>query len=206
MIMSRTARPAALAALLVASISCGDAVRDSSSPVYLVIDTLSAIRGGPQAGTPSSTLSSDVITNVTSPLPCTPQVPCPTVFSDSGRVVLSISPRNIAVAPTPNNDVTINRYHVEYIRADGRNVPGVDVPYAFDGSVTGTITASGPLTVGFDLVRIVAKEESPLVQLVNSNNFLSLIARISFFGQDRTGNNVSVTGSISITVGNFGDF
>src|SRR5262249_27789356 len=162
MIMARTARLVGLATLLAASVSCGDAVRDGSSPVYLVIDTLAAIRGGPQAGTPSSTLVSDVITNVTSPLPCTPQAPCPTVFGDSGRAVLSIAPRNIAVAPTPNNEVTINRYHVEYIRADGRNVPGVDVPYAFDGAVTGTITATSGanVTLGFDLVRIVAKEES----------------------------------------------
>jgi len=206
MIMAKAARLVGLAALVAASSSCGDAVRDSSSPVYLVIDSLAAVRGGPQAGTPSATLSSDVITNVTSPLPCTPQAPCPTIFGDTGRAILSIAPRNIAVAPTSNNDVTINRYHVEYVRADGRNVPGVVVPYAFDGAVTGTIPAGANLTLGFDLVRIVAKEESPLVQLVNSPNFLTLIGRVTFYGQDRTGNNVSVTGSISITVGNFGDF
>ena len=61
--------------------------------------------------------------------------------------------------PTTNNEVTINRVHVEYIRADGRNTPGVDVPYAFDSAVTGTIPAGGSLTIGFVLVRNAAKQE-----------------------------------------------
>ena len=60
-----------LAAIMTAGTSCGDVVRDGSSPVYLVIDSLTASRGGPQAGTPSGFLLSDVITNVTTPAPCT---------------------------------------------------------------------------------------------------------------------------------------
>ena len=67
--------------------------------------------------------------------------------------------------PTEVNAITITRYHVEYIRADGRNTPGVDVPYGFDGAVT--VTVSATTTFGFQLVRVVAKEESPLVQLKN---------------------------------------
>ena len=69
-----------------------------------------------------------------------------------------------ATSPTTNSEVTINRYHVNYRRADGRNTPGVDVPYAFDGAVTGT-TSGGQLELGFELVRHVAKMESPLVEL-----------------------------------------
>ncbi|MCK7469888.1 MAG: hypothetical protein MZU95_03085 [Desulfomicrobium escambiense] len=46
-------------------------------------------------------------------------------------------------APTPVNSVTVTRYHVAFKRSDGRNTPGVDVPYAFDGAATGTIGADG---------------------------------------------------------------
>src|SRR5262249_12617535 len=139
-----------------------------------------------------------------------PTTPCPTVFSDGGQVVLRAPLKNVGatapLSPNSNNTVTINRYHVEYIRADGRATPGVDVPYPFDGAVTGSIPPGGPLTLGFEPVRVVAKEEPPLIQLVSSPNFISLIGRITFYGQDLTGNNLSVTGQILITVGNFGDF
>jgi hypothetical protein len=190
-----------------ASVSCGNVVRDGSSPVYLVMDGLVGSRGGPQLGTPSGFLISDVITNVTQPSPCSSTTPCPTVFGDPGSASLHLAPKNIntTTGPTANNEVTINRVHVEYTRADGRNTPGVDVPYAYDGAVTGTVPAVGPLTLGFELVRAAAKSESPLVQLRTSSAVLTIIAKVTFYGQDRVGNIVSVTGQIQIEFANFGD-
>jgi hypothetical protein len=198
----------ALAALVATGVSCGDVVRDGSSPVYLTVDSLQGIRGGPQAGAPSGFLISDVLTNVTSPAPCTSDVPCPTIFGDTGTAQLRSSPRNITTVngPSSNNDITITRVRVEYIRADGRNTPGVDVPYPFDGAVTVTVPGGGSASIGFELVRNVAKQESPLVQLVTNPNIITAIARITFYGQDRTGNNVTVSGQIHIDFGNFGDF
>jgi hypothetical protein len=210
MIPRLAVRLSLLAAAIAASVSCGDVARQGSSPVYLVIDTLQGQRGAPSLGQPTATLISDVITNVTSPSPCSQDNPCPTIFGDPGLVTLRAPLRNIGgstpLQATTNNEVTINRYHVDYIRADGRNVQGVDVPYSFDGAITGTIPANGTLQMGFQLVRVAAKEESPLVQLRNSNQFLSLIGQVTFYGQDRTGNAVSVMGQILIQVGNFGDF
>ena len=69
--MRNATRLIGLAALAAASVSCGDVVRQGSSPVFLVIDQLAGIRGAAQPGTPAVTLISDVITNVTSPDPCT---------------------------------------------------------------------------------------------------------------------------------------
>ena len=206
--MRNATRLLGLAALIAASVSCGDVSRQGSSPVYLVIDSLAAIRGGPTVGSAVSSLNSDVITNITTPLPCAPASPCPTIFGDSGTVALRAPLKDIGsgLSPTTNNEVTITRYHVTYIRADGRNTQGVDVPYAFDGAVTITITAGGTANTGFDLVRVVAKEEAPLVQLKTSNNFISAIAQVTFYGVDRTGNAVSVMGQIGIQFGNFGDF
>jgi hypothetical protein len=200
----------ALAALAAATVSCGDVVREGRSPVFLTIDSLLGIRGGATAGTPSGSLTSDVITNVTSPAPCSVTTPCPTIFGDSGQVALRSPLKNIGTptnptSPTTNNDVTITRVHVEYIRADGRNTPGVDVPYAFDGAATGTIPAGGTLTLGFVLVRNTAKSESPLVQLQSSGTILTTIGRVTFYGTDRVGNDVSVMGQIQIDFGNFGD-
>jgi hypothetical protein len=178
--------------------------------VYLVIDQLQGIRGAVSPGTPGNPLISDVITNVTTPAPCSPTSPCPTVFGDNGSVTLRAPLKDLgataALSPTTNNEVTINRYHVEYIRADGRNTPGADVPYPFDSALTGTVGAGAALTLGFELVRNVAKQESPLVQLKTSPNIISMTARITFYGADRVGNAVQTTGQIQIEFGNFGDF
>jgi hypothetical protein len=207
MIRRDALRIVVLTAAVAAGVSCGDAVRDGSSSVYLVIDTLQGSRGGPQPGPLSGFINSDVITNVTSPAPCSSQSPCPTVFDDPGSVQLRLAPKNIntTTGPTTNNEVTINRVHVEYVRADGRNTAGVDVPFPFDGAATGTVPTNGSAALGFELVRHAAKEEAPLVQLRTSSTIITTIARVTFWGQDRVGNIVSVTGQIQVNFGNFGD-
>ena len=200
----------ALVALGATETSCGDVVRNGRAPSYLIIDSLTGIRGFSTAGTPSSTLISDVITDVTSPPPCTTDAPCPTIFGDSGQAIMHIALKDAGTASAPSaatevNSITITRYHVDYIRADGRNTPGVDVPYGFDGAVTVTVT-TGATTFGFQLVRVVAKAESPLVQLKNSKSVITAIGRVTFYGHDQAGNEVTVTGSIQIDFGNYGDF
>lgn len=208
--MKRLTRMFAIAVAVFASVSCGSVVRDGRAPVYLVIDQLQGIRGAASVGTPSSTLTSDVITNVSTPAPCTATAPCPTIFGDNGSVTLRAPLKDVVsvttpAAPTTNNEVTVTRYHIEYIRTDGRNTPGVDVPYGFDGAATGTIPAGGTLTLGFVLVRNTAKSESPLVQLRGNPLIITTIAKVTFYGTDRVGHDVTVTGQIQIDFGNFGD-
>jgi hypothetical protein len=207
--MRNATRLIGLAALVAGTVSCGDVVRQGSSPVYLVIDQLQGIKGGATAGSPAGFLTSDVITNVTTPDPCTTATPCPTVFDDSGSATLRAPLKDpgatAPLSPTTNNEVTINRLHIEYVRADGRNTPGVDVPYAFDGAVTGTIGAGSSRTFDFELVRSTAKQESPLIQLRSNPTVLTVIAKVTFYGADRVGNAVSVTGQIQINFANFGD-
>jgi hypothetical protein len=189
-----------------ASVSCGDVVRQGRSPVILVVESLQGAPGGGHgANSFTSTLLSDVQVLLTTPAPCTPQAPCPTVFDDNGQVTLSLAPKNLNVAPTSNNQVTITRYHVDFVRADGHNTPGVDVPFGFDGSATGTVPATGSATIAFELVRHTSKQESPLVQLVSNPAIIYTIANVTFYGQDLVGNAISVTGSMSVNFGNFGD-
>jgi hypothetical protein len=196
-----------LAAAAVASTSCGDVVRTGRSPVFLEITLLQGATGNVSPGPMGTVVESDVSTSVTSPAPCSATSPCQTIFSDPGQVILSSALKDVTnpAGPTSNNNVTITRYHVSYRRADGRNTPGVDVPYAFDGAATGTLGVGGSLTLGFELVRHDAKMESPLVQLKTNPQILGAIADVTFFGRDLVGNDVSVTGSISIEFGNFGE-
>src|SRR5262245_2892429 len=150
-----------------AGVSCGDVIRQGRSPVILVVNQMQAATGD-KPTTFFSALISDVVTVVRTPAPCSDTNPCPTVFNDLGQATLSLAMKDVAATPTSNNQVTITRYRVVYTRADGRNTMGVDVPYAFDGATTITVPAGGgTVTVGFDLVRNVAKEEAPLVQLVS---------------------------------------
>lgn len=200
----------AAVALVASSVSCGDVARTGKSPMFLVIDVMQGARGGATVGTLTNPLISDVQSLVTSPAPCSTTNPCATIFNDTGQVVLRLVPKDIGntiapAAPSTNNEVTINRFRVVYKRADGRNTPGVDVPYPFDGAATGTVQIGTQLTLNYELVRHTAKLEAPLVNLV-SNDFsiLTTIADVTFYGLDRVGNEISVTGSIQIDFSNFG--
>jgi hypothetical protein len=184
--------------LIAASVSCGQASRQGKSPVYLVIDRLTDGGG-------NNYLQSDVVKMITTPLPCSVDNPCPTVFSDGGSVTLESFQKDVTAAgPSTNSAITISRYHVSYRRADGKNTPGVDVPYGFDGALTGT-TSSGGLALNFELVRHVAKMESPLAELATNAAVITTIADVTFYGRDVIGNDVNVSGSIQVDFGNFGD-
>ena len=176
-----------LVAAAAGTISCGDVVRLSQSPMMLVVGSLSA-------GTANTnTFNSDVISSSGS------------VTDDVGSASLTVIQKDVTAPVSTNNDVTITRYHVVYRRADGRSTPGVDVPFPFDGAATVTIPANTSGSVTFELVRHVAKKETPLVQLVNDVNVLSAIADVTFYGQDQVGNELSATGSILINFLNLGD-
>ena len=188
------------AGAVLASAGCGNMATDGRSPVQLTLASLSASSGA----TPDdfgATLHSDVSTVVDD---------VPTIFNDNGSaefvLIMKDPGSNPAspAAPSPLNSVTISRYRVAYRRTDGRNTQGVDVPYAFDSAVTVTVTADGGST-GFQLVRHTAKNEAPLLKLVNSSEIISTIADVTFYGRDQAGNDVSVTGSIGVDFGNFGD-
>lgn len=178
---------------------CGDVARQGTGSSYLIVSALEAASGA-SPGEFGTTLGSDVVTIVDD---------IPTVFSDLGRVRLTLAMKDAGGAdspttPTSNNFITINRYRVRFIRADGRNTPGVDVPYPFDGAITVTV-GGGAAEAGFEIVRIQAKSEAPLAALARNFVSISTIAEVTFYGRDQTGREVSVTGNISVNFANFGD-
>jgi hypothetical protein len=184
--------------------SCGTVVREGRAASYLVIDSLTASSGA-QPGSTGNVLQSDVITNVKVPGGGT----APTVLEDNGQATLRFSMKDVTspTGPTTNNEITLTGYHVAFTRADGRNTPGVDVPYAFDGALTGTIKMELTLTVNFVLVRAQAKLESPLAALRGMGGavIISTIAEVTFYGRDQAGNQVSVTGTISVSFADWAD-
>ena len=198
----------ALAAASIGVTGCGEFVRESRSPSQLVMVSLEGASGA-EPGAFGGVLQSDVETLVEVTIG-DDQVRVPTIFSDSGRATMRIRLRDQGVpgnpaVPSPINEVTITRYRVTYRRADGRNTPGVDVPFPFDSAVTLTIPSEGTATAGFELVRHVAKGEAPLAALRFSRVIITTIAEVTFFGRDQAGNEVAVTGQIGIDFGNFGD-
>jgi hypothetical protein len=192
-----------------AAAGCGQQNTEGRSPSYLVIEQLQAASGA----TPSAfggTLDSDVVTNVKTTVG-TEEVLAPTVYEDLGQASLRMALKDggngsAVAAPTAVNAVTVTRYHVGFKRSDGRNTPGVDVPYAFDGAATGTIGSDGGV-ITFVIVRAQAKLEAPLRALRNGGAaiVLSTVAEVTFYGTDQNGNAVSVTGLISVNFADWGD-
>jgi hypothetical protein len=192
-----------------AAAGCGQQNTEGRSPSYLIVEALQAASGA----TPSAfggTLDSDVITNVKTTVG-DQEVLAPTVYEDIGQVKLRMALKDggngmAVAAPTPVNAVTVTRYHVDFKRSDGRNTPGVDVPYGFDGAATGTIGADGGV-ITFVLVRAQAKLEAPLRALRNAGGamVISTVAEVTFYGTDQNGNTVSVVGMISVNFADWGD-
>jgi hypothetical protein len=198
-----------LAAAVIVSASCSELGRSGKSPSFLVITSLTG-QSGADPVTFSTQLNSDVLTLVEKQIGGQ-TVRVPTVFNDLGRATLKVRLKNPGTpdkltTPTALNEITITRYHVEFRRADGRNEPGRDVPYGFDGGATTTVGETEAV-ITFDLVRHNNKEEPPLRNLVNSGGSIQIntIAEVTFYGKDQAGNAVSVTGLITVNFADFGD-
>ena len=175
-----------LAVVTAASVSCGDVVRDGRSPVFLVINSITAANG--------NFLLSDVLSDTGS------------IVDDIAQVTITTAPKNVVpggLGPSTNNAVTIHRYRVKYVRADGRNTPGVDVPHGFDGAATATVQVGDTVTLSLEVVRHVAKEESPLVQLAGSPSVINTITELTLYGRDQVGNDITTTGYFTVNFGNF---
>jgi hypothetical protein len=196
-ILRKTLALVAGGALAASAIGCSSTVREGRSPAYLIIDSLEAAPGADSTSF-TNDLASDVQTTGSA-------------LQDPGQVTFTLGLKDVgtpgnSTSPTTNNFITLTRYHVSFRRADGRNTPGIDVPYAFDGAFTGTVNDSTQ-TFTFVLVRIQAKLESPLVNLIGRGGAQAIltIADVTFYGKDQTGNDVAVTGSLTVNFADWAD-
>jgi len=195
--MTQVKAVAIMVAVGLASASCGEVARTGRSPMILVIDKIQGASGASpgQLGVP---VLSDVLTKNA-------------INDDLGLATLRMVMKDqgapaVTATPTLLNAITVTRYRVEYIRSDGRNVQGVDVPYSFDGGVTATIIG-GSSDVSFELVRHNAKLEAPLAALASLGGrvVISTIAKVTFYGKDLGGNDIEASGNISVNFSDFAD-
>lgn len=204
---------AAVAVAAMLSSGCGEFVRQSQSPSQLVIDEIRTARGTAVVVVPGGPLSAPTVTPTFIAGPLNSRVPNPNELptQDTAEVRLRVILKDPGAPGSPTepstlNAVTITRYTVRYRRLggpNGQNTPGVDVPQPIDGAATFTVAANQVGTAVVELVRPVAKQEAPLAALASSRVVLTMIAEVTFYGRDQTGNNVSATGSVQINFSSF---
>ncbi len=183
--------------LLLLLTSCNKVENHSRSASLLILENLV---GTDATGTEANFTQSDVLKVDTT-------TGSGTVVADTAAAtfrVQSLDPAPILGA-SPYYDVTLNRYTVSYSRTDGKNNPGTDVPYPFEGSLTAVVPQGGTATVDFVLVREAAKLEPPLIRLVDlgAEVVLTATARIDFYGHDLAQNQVKATGYLTVYFANY---
>jgi len=204
-ILSNVMRPVVAAVCLLSTASCGsEAFRTGRSPVFLSIIGITTTNGASEDTGPN--LLSDVQTLVDRTINGE-TVKVPTIFNDTAVATITVVAKDQLTETTAINAVTITRYRINFRRTDGRNTPGVDVPFGWDGGVSVTIPAGGSASVGFEIVRHSSKSEPPLRNLVanGGQQFIYTVAEVTFFGHDQNGNEVAVTGLVDVAFSDFGD-
>jgi len=197
-VTARFAQQMALVGLVATTVfasGCGD-LSQGRSPAQVVIMSLE-VASGATPGELSGTLQSDVITNGS-------------ILNDIAEVTMELRLKDpggsgLGANPSELNSVTITRYRVSYVRTDGQNAQGVQVPYTFDSGLTFTVPADGAVTAEFQIVRHTAKAEAPLAALATNGSIISTIVEVTFYGRDLAGNDVVASAKVGIDFGNFAD-
>lgn len=175
-------------AVALAGAGCAvDYVTGSTAPVNLII---TALNGG-------SPLDSDVRNGEFSTFVC------------EDEVIVTVAVRNKnpnGPAPSVPSAVLLQSYEVRYFRSDGRGTEGIDIPYRITGSLTlgVDVSTSTNSPVIIEVVRRQAKLEPPLSNIQQAA-LLTTSAEITLYGQTVAGQQVSASGRMQITFGDFGD-
>lgn len=177
--------------------SCNPVAEETESTTLLLIDSL---LGTDLEGKQVNYLLSDVL-NVDEASGSA------TIAADNASVKL----RAALLDPSPSaavsqfNNLQITRYFVSYMRSDGRNTEGIDVPYSFEGQLSSRIEVGASIDVNFVIVRAVAKGEPPLLSLRDgrSEGVITITAKVEFYGHDLRDKNVKATGYLTIYFANY---
>lgn len=131
------------------------------------------------------------------------------IFNDNAVIELEVLSKNPQlVGALPLQDVLVERYEVRYIRSDGLDTEGVDVPYRISGGLSVLVPANETAEVALILVRHQAKFEPPLSTLrgpVGGEIVLSTTAEITLHGRTTAGKVVSTRGFVRIQFADFAD-
>jgi len=190
------------AVLLAASFlltSCNPVENKSQSGSLLIVESLT---GFDMQGNEGFFLQSDVLNE-------DPATGASSIRADLAKVIFRAS----TLDPDPllgtsaYNDIQVTRYIVTFIRADGRNIEGVDVPYSFEGGLSVVVRIGTLTTVSFVIVREVAKQEAPLLNLrpASPGDILNVTAKVDFYGHDLANKTIKATGMLPVFFSNYGN-
>lgn len=196
----KTASMVAVLLLLTGAACVPDYGEEGNAPVFIRITDVSGEGGGGGAGSGAGTvLNSDVLTN-------------DSVFNDNATLTvanISKNQNNGLLAQSPAlQDVVLERYEVRYVRSDGRDEEGVDVPFRITGPMTTRVPFNDQVDVPIVIVRHQAKSEPPLRNLrggLGGAFVLTTSAVITIHGRTIAGEAVSAEGRLQITFADFGD-
>jgi hypothetical protein len=184
--------------LLLLLTACNDVEDDSRSASLLILESL---LGTDATGTEANFLQSDVLKMS--------DTGGGTVIADTATAtfrVQSLDPAPV-MGTSPYYDVMLDRYTVSYSRTDGKNNPGTDVPYPFEGSLSALVPLGATTQVAIVVVREAAKLEPPLIGLVDlgAEMVLTATAKIEFYGHDLANNKVKATGYLTVYFANYAE-
>jgi hypothetical protein len=188
-----------LMGFILALAGCNPVENKSTSASQLIVESL---LGTDLEGNEVSFLQSDVVIQ-------NAETGAMSWRADSAKVTFSVS----TLDPDPilgtssYEDVQITRYVVSYIRPDGKNVQGKDIPYSFEGNLSLIVRIGQASSASIVAVREVAKQEPPLANLQNADrgDVLNMTIRIDFYGHDLANKAVQATGYLPVFFANYGN-
>lgn len=188
----------ALAIGCLALLSCNPLENKTESSSLLIVENLTGIN---TEGQEVSYLESDVVRLDTAGNPFVTADPAVVTFS------AKLLDPGSSLGPSQYNDIIVDRYVVRYTRVEGKNQEGVDVPYAFEGSLSTIVKINSLVVISFPIVRATAKLEPPLVNLVSTTaeGVLQVTAQVNFYGHDLMNKKVTATGYLAIFFANWAD-
>jgi hypothetical protein len=175
-------------------VSCNPVDNDSRSASLLLIDN---ILGVDADGASANFLQSDVLMSNGS-------VRADSITATLRAELLDPDP---LLGASQYNDIVLTRYLVSFTRTDGKNVPGQDVPYPFEGSMSTVVKTGSTSSISLVLVREVAKLEPPLIGLVDlgAEVVLTCTAKVDIYGHDMVNRTVKATGYLTVYFANYAD-
>ncbi len=188
-----------------------DWARENETGMIMEVAGITGVAGGEaQGGTSGDILFSDVSAWI----------------NDDAVVVVNLYRKNPTVASTSALEhVRLESYQVRYLRSDGRNIEGLDVPHRITGALnslrfhTPTDTAEVEIEAVINAVRHTAKREPPLINLIDSDltprtrgpvltgeGIITTTAEITVYArQITTGEALQATGRFQVVFADFVD-
>jgi hypothetical protein len=183
-----------LICILILSISCNKLENETRSNSLLIIKSIKAINWQEEE---ADVLFSDVIVEKED-----------SVYVQADLAVVELTAELLnptpGIEPSIYNNIMVDRYIVHFKRSDGKNTPGVDVPYPIEGNLSVLVEIGRSVKVSFVIVTINAKREPPLVNLVEGNEpEIKATAIIDLYGHDLANNKVKATGYLQVFFSNY---